>query len=681
MRNEDVLDELAKENFLNIEIQKFAEFSNKEMREKSDKTPIKISGPTREMIDRYKEQYNKPFERDGRKYKYNIPTIEPQLKTTEINNLTTEIDDIITFQLPYQRRMLNDEIDDLKKNELEYENLQKRLRNELYDDYQRKKTRIEIEQKGRDIEKNRNEINTIQNNIKAYEQDSNELSLERNKLTIENNKDLERYADELRILNEGRVAINPKLPEETDEEYSNRLKSIKDIEYNNDEGELNARLYNINLFKDNMKEINNIEWINENVLKDIGVENASKINTRWPLFKTQILNLYGINNKNIGPNEYVDAIYSFLKIGTIDETKIQPVLKALPPEQSLLQSEIKEKKYIENSSSFVKPEKALIENPPEQALIENSSSSVSKKDSYEYKIIDNNMTLKITKNGEKSIFFKLAYATDKNIDKDIVVLYSFTGLKKSFREIIYKPSLGNPQTYDDSLAVLLFNNKKGLGVSRDDAKSLFNIGNYDNPLKQEFIEKIKRYNLNILPFNETFKYDKQGSNIFKPTKLIGYGVKLDEIPKYCDFGKVKIMMHKLYYNNILSVKDKNNINIPGFKNHRVTNKFVNVIMKICNGEDFINEYNKLSKSDIEVYNQLIFLSGTHKKKIFNTINNTINDLKERLQLVEGEIIAGNDNDEIKKELYHLLHKLANFGVITKSTAKKRYKEFVDNYFN
>jgi len=55
-------------------------------------------------------------------------------------------------------------------------------------------------------------------------------------------------------------------------------------------------------------------------------------------------------------------------------------------------------------------------------------------------------------------------------------------------------------------------------------------------------------------------------------------------------------------------------------------------------------------------------------------NETIKNLKERLQLVEGEIEAGNDNDEVVDELRSILMKLKNLDVITSYQAINHFKQ-------
>ncbi len=71
--------------------------------------------------------------------------------------------------------------------------------------------------------------------------------------------------------------------------------------------------------------------------------------------------------------------------------------------------------------------------------------------------------------------------------------------------------------------------------------------------------------------------------------VVQKGANIKEVPYRCEFGKSVILLNKLYYNNILSVKDSKGINIQGIPNSKVDDKFVNIIMKICNNEDINNK--------------------------------------------------------------------------------------------
>jgi len=117
-------------------------------------------------------------------------------------------------------------------------------------------------------------------------------------------------------------------------------------------------------------------------------------------------------------------------------------------------------------------------------------------------------------------------------------------------------------------------------------------------------------------------------------------------------------------------------NISGFKNTPVSDDFVEIIMNMCRDSTMPkkSEISGLSGPNTELWNLLIHYSGLHKSNVDTSKNETIKNLKERLQLVEGEIEAGNDNDEVVDELRSILMKLKNLDVITSYQAINHFKQ-------
>jgi hypothetical protein len=173
-----------------------------------------------------------------------------------------------------------------------------------------------------------------------------------------------------------------------------------------------------------------------------------------------------------------------------------------------------------------------------------------------------------------------------------------------------------------------------------------------------------------------------GSGIKKQKKkpTVHKGKSLKDVPSHCEFGKLILLLNKLYHKNMLSVKDKNNVNVQGIPNTKVSNNFVNLLMKICTNKKINKkDINNLNQKEMILYNVLISKAGLSKD--YDTdIKNTIKTLKNRLQLIEGQIVAGNNNDDLKKELYDVIFKLSNIGAIAISSARKYYNETLKLYF-
>ena len=78
---------------------------------------------------------------------------------------------------------------------------------------------------------------------------------------------------------------------------------------------------------------------------------------------------------------------------------------------------------------------------------------------------------------------------------------------------------------------------------------------------------------------------------------------------------------------------------------KVSDAFVEIIMELYKKNDVSNLIKNLNTDERNLLNSIIYMAGLNKKIITNT-NETISGLKEKYQVVEGEILAGNDNPEL-----------------------------------
>ena len=72
-------------------------------------------------------------------------------------------------------------------------------------------------------------------------------------------------------------------------------------------------------------------------------------------------------------------------------------------------------------------------------------------------------------------------------------------------------------------------------------------------------------------------------------------------------------------------------------------------MELYKNNDVSNLIKKLNTDERTLLNSIIYMAGLNKKIITNT-NETISGLKQKYQVIEGEILAGNDNPELLEEL-------------------------------
>ena len=150
----------------------------------------------------------------------------------------------------------------------------------------------------------------------------------------------------------------------------------------------------------------------------------------------------------------------------------------------------------------------------------------------------------------------------------------------------------------------------------------------------------------------------------------GYGIASENIPKVVPFGELYLYMRKLYYENILSVRNKNMKVIAGFRATKISEPFMKLLLNMMRGiNPTHSDLESLKTGEREVYDRLITLAHLNKNVVHQK-DNTVKDLKKRLKLLESEIEIGNNSPLIKKEIYGILHSLKDFKVITPAQIKK-----------
>lgn len=161
----------------------------------------------------------------------------------------------------------------------------------------------------------------------------------------------------------------------------------------------------------------------------------------------------------------------------------------------------------------------------------------------------------------------------------------------------------------------------------------------------------------------------------KTNEEVGFGIKTEKIPEKVTFGKLVLLLHKLYYKNTLAVKHHNMISIAGLKNTKVSEKFVKIIMGMVEGiHPTVSEINGLSVAEKQLYDRLIHLAGLNKM-IPHTQDKTVTDLKKRMKLIEAEISAGNNSPILLQELYVIVHSLKDFGILSQKDIKQYLSQF------
>ena len=161
-------------------------------------------------------------------------------------------------------------------------------------------------------------------------------------------------------------------------------------------------------------------------------------------------------------------------------------------------------------------------------------------------------------------------------------------------------------------------------------------------------------------------------------KSLGKGLKsyAEQLPSLCEIGSIQIMPKKLYYKNILSIRSLKGNAFTGIKDCTVSDQMVKVILELCKGKiPSPQEIKHLSSSEKRIYDELIYMAKLHKE-VSHSGEETIKQLKHRLSVLEGEIDAGNDNQEITKEIHKIINTLARMGALSHNNAREYLHETV-----
>ena len=161
--------------------------------------------------------------------------------------------------------------------------------------------------------------------------------------------------------------------------------------------------------------------------------------------------------------------------------------------------------------------------------------------------------------------------------------------------------------------------------------------------------------------------------------MFGWGIGNDEVPELVKFGDLQLQLNKLYYKNFLSLRDNNNINIPSFKQVKVSDEFVRLIMNLVKGKfPSKSELEQLNSNEKNLFDRIIHLAKLHKNSSLekHLDKNIVDELKSKLSLIEEDINAGNNSKELVKDMEKILMILVDYGCITYKNAKKHILQFI-----
>ena len=478
----------------------------------------------------------------------------------------------------------------------------------------------------------------IQNDIKQLEADieQDRINAEEASKLIEENKaieiqqakdnkeNLQKYKEDLKVLNTGRMNFLEREPNESEAQFLTRMKNIETERYDTNLHQDKARLEQVVRLKLNLKNIIRKDEIIENIVKSFTAEQIFLINKNFAGIQQHFIGNFGFDNPNLTTNDIVDEIVNIL----------DKILN--PPTAYEIQSE----------TTTTAPAKSI------QRVVIKDATGTDVPTDFEAGVDDGNTYFIHNTTTNRHIFFKIGQK-NKN-----VVFYSTTlNSQGSFMAVREQ---GPPR--EETLNYLLF---EFLGIDKKVLDKIFKGHQSINGI-YEVLEK----DFGLQPITDIKTYKLQTRKVF------GWGISHpdEEIPTYAKFGNLVILLNKLFYKNILSLKTKTGHTIDGFKNTKVSDTLVEIIMRMYRDENVDGLIKNLNSNETNIYNSILYMAGLHKK-FKSKHNDTLEELKEKFKVCEGQIISGNNNPEVLRELKEILLKLHHLNAISIPAIKKYLKQF------
>ena len=472
------------------------------------------------------------------------------------------------------------------------------------------------------LDGNINATKTLIENAKQNIQQNKDIIIATTKLNRDN---LDKYKETLQAVNRNKLNTLEREPNESDADYLQRMKNKEAELYDTNLYQEKANLEQMGKFKINLKKIIRRDEIIDNVVKSFTGEQIFLINKNFTGIKEYFLENFGFNNANLTTQDIVDEITNILQ-------------RILNPPSSL---EIQTETFVPLATGEPFPVAKLKDagGTDTEFLFGTENNSLY----IHNEINDTTIYLKIGQKGRKVVF----YSTTSNQKG------SFTAIRER----------GDPK--EETIRWLLF----GKDYIELDSYAKTQILNGAKTIDDLYDVLENKYLLQPITDIKTTK--------LTPTKIkYGWGISHpdEEIPTYAKFGNLIIALNKLFYKNILSLKTKTGHKIDGLKNTKVSDTFVEIIMKLYNNEDVSNLVKNLSSIETHLYNSILYMGGLHKKFKSNH-NETIASLKQKFDVCEGQLISGNNNPEVLKEMKEILLQLNHLNAISLSSIKKYLKQF------
>jgi hypothetical protein len=471
-----------------------------------------------------------------------------------------------------------------------------------------------------------------QENDKNIQENAGELERVR-KLNQANFKSME---DEIRALNQG-FSINQQ-PNESDEDYLTRIQAMKDTKYSVGT-QAEAEVYNYKMLKKKLKDAVNLpDHKLSNVIKMLEKDTlVYEANKKFPIIKTRIEKVLGLGSKPDETTLY-NVIYQALTQTELpEEEQVSSVDK-----QALMRLSVKTLKQLWFETTGIKTPKA-------------NGKTLTTKD----QIVDELIKLQS---------LRPDLATVPRISPELSI-----GLKQKageFRKAPLSPIFVPPPPIDTPPKR---RGRPAGSKNRTYAEAIAEpvdapIGAFGVPMVGLRAEKT----VGGVPVRKLTKAEQQAVGLKKITEVFkrtGEG-----LVKLAPFGAIMISPSQLKLYGVLRVREPSKHSIRGMPDVKVSQDMVYILSKIIDGgKPSPTELKALSDNEKSIYDAIIWKAKLHKD-VPNNYDTSIATLKRRLQLLEGEVEAGNTNKDLKKEMNSVIRQLIELRAITEQNGRNYLKQ-------
>jgi hypothetical protein len=490
--------------------------------------------------------------------------------------------------------------------------------------------------------------------IQENERDIEDIRAENERIQHSNKQKNLMYFNELNRLNSGSFNMS-QLPYESDEQYQQRLIDHSQIEAP-EQVLYDASIFIKKDFRNHIRNLLNDESQIESVTNSFTAEELNNILSKWPQFEKNFLEIFGRNNEYVSLTDLVD----FFKNPTTS-TEFSAKLKPSAP------------RGIPSGDNFV----SFVSEPGLLNIINNTTGL-----SLQLRLTPDNKKIKFGINNEGEIELptkkrvnlirQLVGDIGLSIDEFLKAIQSHPDDLKNMSAMIRNIHMRYPDwesvpELEPELEPEPPLMKVAKRLTKEQERELM------KQIEQEKERRQLEEEAALIPKSRKQKQKMKAMKGNGPS--IGYGIKNEELNnKQIQFGNLEINGNKLWNEHILAVRSKGYMvhNMPSTK---ISNEFVEIIIRILkDGKVTEHEIKGLKLGERQLYD-LLLEKAKIIKELPNTKTKTIDELKQRLEILQGEYEAGNTNDELLTELIKLAKKLH----ILKAITGTQLREFVGQF--